>query len=72
MNDDSRMNDDSQDESGEFRRFARECMRLAEQVQPVDDKAVLLNMAQVWIRLADQGQQVRRLVDGDGLQRSLD
>jgi hypothetical protein len=66
------MNDDSQDESVEFRRFARECMRLAEQAQPVDDKAVLLSMAQVWIRLADQGQQVRRLVDGDGLQRSLD
>jgi hypothetical protein len=23
-------------------------------------------MAQVWIRLADQGHQVRQLVDGDG------
>jgi hypothetical protein len=66
------MNDDSQNESREFRRFARECMRLAEQVQPVDDKAVLLNMAQVWIRLADQGHQVRRLVDGDGPRLSLD
>jgi hypothetical protein len=66
------MNDDSRDESGKFRRFAGECLRLAEQVQPVDDKAVLLNMAQVWIRLADRGHQMRQLVDGDGAQRSLD
>jgi hypothetical protein len=60
------MKDDSQDDSSEFRGFAKECMRLAEQVQSVEDKAVLLSMAQVWIRLADQGHQVRRLGDGDG------
>jgi hypothetical protein len=39
------MKDDSQDDSREFRRFAKECMRLAEQVQSVEDKAVLLSMA---------------------------
>jgi hypothetical protein len=57
---------DSQDDSEEFRQFAKECMRLAEQVQSVEDRAVLLSMAQVWIRLADQGHHVRQLVDGDG------
>jgi hypothetical protein len=66
----TQMND--QNDSEEFRRFARECMQLAEQVQSVHDKATLLRMAQVWIRLADQGHQVRQLVDGDGPQRSLD
>jgi hypothetical protein len=60
----TRMKDDSQDEREEFRRFARECLRLAERVQSVDDKAALLSMAQVWIRLADQGFKVRRLTDG--------
>jgi hypothetical protein len=58
------MKDDSQDDPEEFRRFAKECMRLAERVQSVDDKAALLSMAQVWIRLADQGYQVRQLTDG--------
>jgi hypothetical protein len=42
--------------SDQYRRFAKDCMRLAEQIQSVDEKAVLLSMAQVWIRLADQGQ----------------
>jgi len=60
------MKDDSKGESEEFRQFARECIRLAEQVQSVGDKAVLFSMAQVWIRLADQGHQIRQLVDGDG------
>jgi hypothetical protein len=43
-----------QDDSNEFRRYAKECLRLAEQVQSVDDKAVLLTMAEAWVRLADQ------------------
>jgi hypothetical protein len=65
------MKDDFQEDSETFRRFASECMRLAEQVQSVEDKAALLSMAQVWIRLADQGHQVRQLIDGDGPQRSF-
>jgi hypothetical protein len=63
------MKDDFQDDSEKFMRFARECIRLAEQVQSVDDKGALLSMAQVWIRLADQGHQVRQLIDGDGPRR---
>ena len=43
-----------QDDSNEFRRYAEECLRLAEQVQSVDDKAVLLTMAESWVRLAAQ------------------
>jgi hypothetical protein len=58
------MKDDSQDDREEFRRFAKECMRLAERAQLIDDRAALLSMAQVWIRLADQGYQVRQLTDG--------
>jgi hypothetical protein len=50
-----------QDDSNEFRRYAIECLRLAEQVQSIDDKAALLTMAEAWLRLADQGHQVNRL-----------
>jgi hypothetical protein len=49
-----------QDDSIKFRRYAKECLRLAEHVQSVDDKAALLTMAGVWVRLADQGHQVNR------------
>ena len=45
------------DDSNEFRRYAKECLRLAEQVQSVDDKAMLLTMAEAWVRIADQGHQ---------------
>jgi hypothetical protein len=47
----------SDDDLDKFRRFAGECLRLVERFQSVDDRAVLLSMAQVWIRLADQGQK---------------
>jgi hypothetical protein len=62
----------SDDDLDKFRRFAGECLRLAERFQSVDDRAVLLSMAQVWIRLADQGQKIRRLVGEDGAQRQRD
>jgi hypothetical protein len=39
---------------------------LAEQVQSVDDEAVLLTMAEAWVRLADQGHQVNRLLGENG------
>jgi hypothetical protein len=53
-------------DSNEFRRYAEECLRLAEQAQSVDDKAVLLTMAEAWVRLADQGHQVNRLTGENG------
>jgi hypothetical protein len=46
----------------DFRKFAEDCIRLAERVQSVEDKSALLSMAQAWIRLADQGHEVRRLI----------
>jgi hypothetical protein len=49
-------------EPSDFRKFAEECLRLADQVQSVEDKSALLNMAQAWIRIADQGQEVCRLI----------
>ena len=54
------------DGSTKFRRYADECLRLAEQVQSLDDKAALLTMAQAWVRLADQGHQVNRLIGENG------
>jgi hypothetical protein len=53
-----------QDDSNDFRRYAEECLRLAEQVQSVDDKAMLLTMAGVWVRLADQRSP--RLIGDNG------
>ena len=54
------------DDSNKFRRYAKECFRLAEQVQSVDDRAALLTMAEAWVRLADQGYQVNRLTGDNG------
>jgi hypothetical protein len=49
-------------EPPDFRKFAEECLRLADRVESVEDKSVLLSMAQVWIRLADQGHAIIRLI----------
>jgi hypothetical protein len=38
--------------SGEYRRHASECVRLAQQ----NDKALLLRMAETWLRLAQQAE----------------
>jgi hypothetical protein len=47
----------------DFQHFAKECRRLADQVPIVEDKVVLLRMAQVWICLADEAEQVQSLLD---------
>ena len=57
-------------DSDKFRHFAEECLRLAERVESVDDKAMLLSMAQAWIQLAHQRDQVGQLIGTDGHQRS--
>jgi hypothetical protein len=54
----------------DFQKFAEECLRLADQVQSVEDKSVLLAMAQAWIRLADHEREVIRLIDENGPQPS--
>lgn len=48
-----------------FRRFAEECLRLSSQLEVVDDRAILLDMAQVWVRLADRGQEIAALLNED-------
>ena len=40
--------------SDEYRRFASECLELAGTFRSPETQAVLLHMAQVWMRLADR------------------
>jgi hypothetical protein len=40
--------------SEEYRRHAGECVRLAQQIRNARDKALLLAMAETWLRLAEQ------------------
>jgi hypothetical protein len=47
----------------EFRNYAEECLRLAEVVSPLEDKAVLLSMAQAWILLADKAASINALLN---------
>jgi hypothetical protein len=37
-----------------YRRYAAECVRVAQQTDSPSDKALLLGMAEMWIRLAEQ------------------
>jgi hypothetical protein len=37
----------------DFRKNAKECMRLAEMASDPDSKIILMNIAQTWIRLAE-------------------
>jgi hypothetical protein len=57
-------------DSDKFRHFPEECLRLAERFQSVDDKAVLFSMAQIWIELAHQSDQVGQSIGTGGHQRS--
>lgn len=41
--------------SDEYRRYARECLEMASAVGDPCARASLLQMAQVWFRLADKG-----------------
>jgi len=44
-----------------YRQHALECLRLANDTNEPSTKAVLIDMAQAWIRLAEQAQRNRRL-----------
>jgi hypothetical protein len=43
----------------QYREYAQECVRLANDVQDASHKARLLQMAQDWIRLAEQSEKSR-------------
>jgi hypothetical protein len=40
----------------QYKRRAAECVRLAERTDSAGDKALLLQMAQTWMRLADKAE----------------
>jgi hypothetical protein len=44
-----------------YRQYALECLRLASDTHESSTKAVLIDMAQAWIRLAEQAQRNLRL-----------
>jgi len=43
-----------------YRQYALECLRLADGTSEPGAKAVLIDMAQAWIKLADQSEKNRR------------
>jgi hypothetical protein len=49
----------------EFRRRAAECVRQAESAETPQHKALLLEMAQKWLQLADQATTIQELLDSD-------
>ena len=40
--------------SGEYEQFAAECLRLSRMVKDAQNKAMLLQMAATWIKLAER------------------
>jgi hypothetical protein len=42
------------DKSEEYRRFAEECVQIARSAKSPQSRAALLQMAQVWFRLAQE------------------
>ena len=44
-----------------YRQYALDCMRLANATRQPGAKAVLIDMAQSWLRLSEQAQRNRRL-----------
>jgi len=41
----------------DYRKFAEECLRPAKQVNDSEHKAILQQMAEVWLRLATEAEQ---------------
>ena len=41
-------------QTDEYRRFAQECLEMSKTVQDERSRAVLIQMAQVWFRLAQE------------------
>jgi hypothetical protein len=43
--------------SDQYKRRAAECVRMAERTDNAEDKALLLQMAQTWMRLAEKAEE---------------
>jgi hypothetical protein len=43
--------------SDQYKRRAAECVRMAERTDIAEDKALLLQMAQTWMRLAEKAEE---------------
>jgi hypothetical protein len=41
----------------EFRKYAEECVELAQKAHSVSHRDLMLSMAETWLRLADQAQR---------------
>ena len=48
-----------------YRRYAAECVRIAQQTKNLSDKALLLGMAEAWLRLAEFAKEVARKEGSD-------
>jgi len=47
------------DLADQYKRRAAECVRMAERTDNAEDKALLLQMAQTWMRLAEKAEDGR-------------
>lgn len=50
--------------SGDYRKFADECLRLAKQASTREHRGILEEMAQVWLRLAEDAERRERRPPG--------
>jgi hypothetical protein len=48
-----------------YMHYAAECVRVAQQIQDSADKTMLLDMAQMWRRLAEIAENMERANAGD-------
>jgi hypothetical protein len=51
-------------ESGnKYRKLAQDCLRLSVSAGTAEDRAILIDMAQAWLRLADSTPKLEHMVD---------
>jgi hypothetical protein len=53
-------------DGGKYRRFAEDCMRLADKAKNLQDQASLLDMAQEWFKLAMKADAPEDANGGNG------
>jgi len=51
--------------SAEYRRFAEECLEMAQTAEDQRTRAVLVQMAQVWFRLAEEKSETAAETEKD-------